>query len=81
MRETLGHRGGRGSFSVRLREGLRKEMTVSRAGEERTGRTVGRGFPDTEFPRAEAAGVNDGGAFGRLQALWGRRGMGVAVKR
>ena len=54
---------------VRLRKGLRKEMTVSRAGEERTGRTVGRGFPDTEFPRAEAAGVNDGGAFGRLQVL------------
>lgn len=66
----MGHCGGR-LFSVRLRKGLRKEMTlINQSWESRVGRRVGRGFPDTGFPRAEAGGAKDGGMFGRLQALW-----------
>lgn len=71
----MGHCGGR-LFSVRLRKGLRKEMTlIKQSWERRAGRRVGRGFPDTGFPRAEAGGAKDGGVFGRLQALWDGKDM------
>lgn len=66
---------------MRFRKGLRKEMTlIKQSWERRAGRRVGRGFPDTGFPRAEAGEVKDGGALGRLQVLRGGKDMEVAVR-
>lgn len=52
-----------------VQERLEKGNDIKQSWERRAGRRVGRGFPDTGFPRAEAGEVKDGGAFGRLQAL------------